>query len=220
MVIDRHVVIMNVDHHVSDHTSVGVDHVAALGIAGGINAVPVDFEAHAVEAGLEVGGYGERRHGEVLVIDTCAFGVDFVAGCVCVCRERHYVRSFGRHSALLQCGVETSVVVTVQIAVGVHPRSVEADGGCDGLAGFGGELFVQTVLVHELVRLLSQADGLVAVGRSFQLYVGGVAVFTVQRECVFVAADGIIFGGDSGCGRVVDNDFVHIEQEILGEIVG
>ena len=108
---------VNVQASVHDDAAVLENRVAFHHAAAGVEVIPVNFVADAIEARCEVGGDGEggRRQG---VGFSGVLSLAVLSVVVGICHDVALVR--GR-SVFVDVHVEASVLVAVEIDIGVHP---------------------------------------------------------------------------------------------------
>ena len=151
---------------------------AVLVVAARVNRVPVDFESHAVDAGSEVGGYGER--GRIHAYVAVGGGTSLAVFAVVV-RERHGVVVAGEFFVGIQRPVEATVTAFVEIHVSVHPVAFPVESGRYLFAGPGHKADCGFVVVKQLVGSLTHLESLLP--ESGRCEVDGV-------EAAAVGADG------------------------------
>ena len=211
--LDGHLVVVHNKTHVDDGAAVAQDGVVLCERSSGLHIVPVDLEAHAVHARLEVAW--QREGGRV---EAVAVGLS-LATAVLALEERvgHEVAVVGDVVAIGH-HVKLAVVVAVEEHIAAHPRALVVERGGDGLSGLGREGLLQHRHVEHLGRLLTHLERLrLAVG--LQGDAVEVAVGAIQLLRLLVV-DVIIGGAESRCGRRAQLDVVDVEQEIARAVVG
>ena len=188
---------VDVEADVDESTAVGEERTGAEGIG----VVPVHFVAHAVDAGNEVGGNGEgtRLDGRAGV-GVVAFAVlSLIVG---------VADEFGLR-------VELSVLVFVEVDIGVHPSAGVGNGGRHDIACLSEEGGGTGVGVD-----LARRGHVVGVRVAVDRETNGVEVTIVAGVGLFlVDGGGVVARDERRGGAVVDADIVDVGDEVFGEIV-
>ena len=145
-----HLVGVDVQAHIDDTTAVALNRVAFVDVATRVDAVPVNLEAHPIEAQRGVCRNGEVGHVQRVAV---AHGVSCTVApraIVLIGRVADNVAAGSRRSVGVDFVGEFAVLTVIDVGIARHPSAFVVEHRLDALTGFHGERCVHAVAIERV----------------------------------------------------------------------